>query len=330
MGLNIPYTHGECQPSQQLLLKSAVAGAYTQLLFLLSRTPGTPAITEIKPGAAIAWGEINYGPVKKGVKGVLLDKDVIEVDLNHFNQNSLEDRSELKSNQFLEAPYLDSGENGFFSLEEFRTITSLNQMEFVRPEDIAAIVWMELIGKSTGRNIIDAFESTVLPPSYNAGYSRSEAINKLETLLKDHHSSSVAFELLGPPKLSKLLFEAYLILSITSNPNDRKVREIVYLIEEYLQKNKEKLLSIVSTGIPILLGDGKTLYRGSAVKVKTQNFKDLESVIDDGWIDLREKNLKQWQNRIQQYLQSHPQADLLPGNLAAYIFQQEYKGYRII
>ncbi|GAB1431355.1 hypothetical protein MASR2M18_21900 [Ignavibacteria bacterium] len=57
MGLNIPFTHSEEQPSRVLLAKSAVAGAQTLLLFLMARTPDSPIVKEIKPSAAIAWKE---------------------------------------------------------------------------------------------------------------------------------------------------------------------------------------------------------------------------------------------------------------------------------
>ena len=63
MGLNVPYTHSEERPSRVLLAKSAIAGAHSMLLTLMARTPGAPAVTEIKPAAAIAWKRIGYGPI---------------------------------------------------------------------------------------------------------------------------------------------------------------------------------------------------------------------------------------------------------------------------
>ncbi len=66
VGLNIPFTHGEEQPSRLLLSKTAVAGAHTLLLFLLNRTPGGPIVKELKPAALIGWKGIGRGRVKKG------------------------------------------------------------------------------------------------------------------------------------------------------------------------------------------------------------------------------------------------------------------------
>ncbi len=328
MGFNIPYTHGEAQPSQPLLLKSAVSGAYTQLLLLLARTPGMPAVIELKPGAAIAWGEINFGLIKKGSKALNLDKNFRDVSLNDFSPSELDDDPKMQSNQLVEAPYLDSGENGLFALEEFRTITALGQMEFVRPEEIANLVWLELNGKSTGRNVINALESSILPPSYVAGMSRQEAIGELEKLASHHQVPSIAFELLGPPRLSKLLFEAFLILAVPSN-EEKNPREVAQSIERYLEAHREILLPIISTGIPILLSNGKSLYRGSFVKVKPNSKNDMEKTIRDGWIDFRENNLKLWQERIKKFLKNHPKEDLKPGNLAAFVFSTESDGYRI-
>ena len=72
MGFNIPYTHSEERPSRPLLMKSAVAGAQSLLLFLLGRTPGAPATIEIKPTATIAWREIGFGPIRRKGKPIPL------------------------------------------------------------------------------------------------------------------------------------------------------------------------------------------------------------------------------------------------------------------
>src|SRR2546430_1159024 len=72
MGFNIPYTHSEERPSRPLLMKSAVAGAQSLLLFLLGRTPGAPAAIEIKPTATIAWREIGFGPIRRKGKPIPL------------------------------------------------------------------------------------------------------------------------------------------------------------------------------------------------------------------------------------------------------------------
>src|SRR5690625_1130842 len=65
MGLNIPFTHSDERPSRMLLAKAGVAGAHSLFLFLMSRTPGGPAVKEIKPTAAISWKRIAYGEIER-------------------------------------------------------------------------------------------------------------------------------------------------------------------------------------------------------------------------------------------------------------------------
>ena len=64
MGMNIPFTHSEERPSRMLMAKSSLAGAHTLLLYLMARTPGGPAVKEIKPTAAISWKALGHGPIK--------------------------------------------------------------------------------------------------------------------------------------------------------------------------------------------------------------------------------------------------------------------------
>ena len=71
MGLNIPFTHSEERPSRVLLAKAGVAGAHSLLLYLMARTPGAPAVKEIKPTAAIAWKALGFGPVEHGGRPIM-------------------------------------------------------------------------------------------------------------------------------------------------------------------------------------------------------------------------------------------------------------------
>ncbi len=213
MGFNIPYTHGEERPSRVLLAKSAVAGAQTMLLFLLARTPDGPEVVkEIKPTAGIAWKEIAYGPIRAG------GHDFPLFDCSLTEAVRVDDPASLVPNgdfgastgEALESVYIDTGENGLFSVGEFTAITTLGQMMFVTPEEIAQNVVSEIMGRNTGRDVIGALDASVMGPSYRGGFMRQTALNRLHQLEAEHKVDSVAFELLGPPRLSKLLFEAYL------------------------------------------------------------------------------------------------------------------------
>ena len=61
----------------------------------------------------------------------------------------------------LHTAYIDTGENGIFSLEEFALLTTARQMEFVTPEEIAQYLIFEIEGGNTGHDIINALDNAV-------------------------------------------------------------------------------------------------------------------------------------------------------------------------
>ena len=58
----------------------------------------------------------------------------------------------------LDSVYIDMGENGLFSRDEFEAISSLGLMELVTTEEIATIVIREIRGKPTGLDIVGALD----------------------------------------------------------------------------------------------------------------------------------------------------------------------------
>ena len=78
------------------------------------------------------------------------------------------------------------------------------------PEEIADHVVMEMEGRPTGRDVIAALDGATAGPTYRAGILRGAAMKRLADLAAQHGVPSVAFEMLGPPRLTKLLFEAHL------------------------------------------------------------------------------------------------------------------------
>jgi hypothetical protein len=316
MGLNIPYTHSEEKPSRILLSKSSVAGAHTMLLFLMARTPDAPITKEIKPTAAIAWKKIDYGAIKKGNQPIEL------YDCPPENALDLESELNLKEpknwirldNQVLKSVYIDTGENGIFSFGEFSAISSPGQMELVTPEEIAKNVIYEIRGGNTGHDIINALDNATMGPTYRAGVMRHAAMIKMKSLMDEHQCDSIAFELLGPPRLSKLLYEAYLFRRTCVTMENLRDADPVVLsdqLEELILKNLDLRSSILSIGIPILMKDGKRLLRGPEMKIPAYRgevkFAVTPENIDlwakDGWVDLRPGNIKMWQNRIRRIFQ---------------------------
>ncbi len=366
MGLNIPYTHSEERPSRVLLSKSAIAGAHTLLLFLTGRTPDAPIIKEIKPAAAIAWKKIAYGEIKRFGQPIAL------VDCRPERGTTLKDKLEIRCSasgknavweslgETLKSVYIDTGENGIFSRGEFEAIATPGQMEFVTPEEIAQDVVFEILGGNTGHDIINALDNAALAPTYRAGFLLNSALKKMEKLEKEHGAQSVAFEVLGPPRLSKLLHEAHLLQICfgdmkTVVHTDPKVlsRRLSALVHE----NQKLRTQIISIGIPILLPDGKTLLRGPEIKIPTYRGtneleitpKQVELWANDGWVDLRVSNMEVWKSRFRkimsnvgvipegntssQYFRTREYwkyfTEIDPGKIVGWIFTEEEQGMRM-
>ncbi len=311
MGLNIPYTHSEEKPSRMLLSKSAIAGSHTLLLWLMARTPDAPITKEIKPTAAIAWKRIHYGEITKRGKPVRLYDCPPEkaLKLKDTIQRQMDKGPWKDTKDTLKKVYIDTGENGIFSYEEFTAITSRGQMEFVTPEEIANNVVWEILGRNTGHDIINALDNATMGPTYRAGYLRSSALQKMRRLQKEYQSDSVAFELLGPPRLSKLLYEAYLLKRCKFTIDEVLSHSPAFLAscaQEQIKTDAALRAEIISIGIPILMSDGKSLLRGPEMKIPAYRGinelpvtpENIDKWANEGWIDLREENFKRWQDRL--------------------------------
>jgi hypothetical protein len=361
MGLNIPYTHSEEKPSRVLLSKSSVAGAHTLLLFLMGRTPDAPIIKEIKPTAAIAWKKIAYGEIKKRGKPVQL------VDCLPSKGLKLSDKLQLKMKDFgkptgktLKSVFIDTGENGIFSKGEFEAISMPGQMEYVTPEEIAESVVYEILGGNTGHDIINALDHATLEPTFRAGVLLESAIKKMEQLEKIHNIDSVAFEMLGPPRLSKLLFESFLLKlgfkeMLTVVKTDKGV--LSKILTEIIKKDSDLRSKIISIGIPILMPDGKTLLRGTDIKIPPYrgeaelpiNKNSIDLWAHDGWVDLRASNMQAWKDRLNKIIREIVQIpkndtssrfmrtkeywkdfkEIEPGKIVGWIFTVEELGERM-
>ncbi|MCI0708931.1 MAG: polysaccharide biosynthesis protein [Chloroflexi bacterium] len=291
MGLNIPFTHGEEKPSRVLLSKAAMAGAHSLLIFLLARTPDGPTVVkEVKPTAAIAWKRIAYGPVAVGGNAVELWDNTEPVPVEDALDNNRHFGTSL--GRPLESVFIDTGENGVFSLDEFKAITTLGQMMFITPQEIAQTVIEEILGGSTGKDIVSALDASVMGPTYRAGFLRESVLHRMKQLEHKHEVRSVAFEFLGPPRLSKLLFEAHLLelmFPLMDDVLEPRAGDISDMCLQEVKSNQELRSSILSIGIPILLPDGKTMLRGPVIKSQNAH---------DGWVDLTPENMARWKERI--------------------------------
>ncbi len=294
MGLNIPYTHGEEKPSRVLMSKAALAGAQTLLTFLMARTPGGPHIVkEIKPSALIAWKEIGFGPIRRGGRALELYDCLPEQAVSISEESNLAPRGDFgtAAGGVLEAVYINTGENGLFAAGDFSAITALGQMQFVTPEEIARNVVTELRGGNTGKDIVAALDGAVMGPTFRAGTLRDAALKRLKAL-GEKHGESVAFEHLGPPRMSKLLFEAYLLKLNYSGMRaalEESPEELAARLLKFIEENSATRQEIISIGLPILLPDGEKMLRGPEVKSENAH---------SGWVDLTPENMARWQKRI--------------------------------
>jgi hypothetical protein len=355
MGLNAPYTHAEERPSRVLLSKSALAGAHSMLLFLMARTPGAPVTKEVKPAAAIAWKRIGYGPIRRGRETIQLVDARPHPLPERFS--TCDPLAAAVREEPLESVFIDAGENGLFSLEEFSTLTTAGQMEFVTPEEIAGYLVFEIEGRNTGHDIVNALDGAVLGPTYRAGLLRDRALERMVELERRHGVYSVAFEALGPPRLTKLLFEAHLLrLAFGSMRAVREAapEEVRDRLDRLVREDREETNRVVSVGVPILLDSGE-LIRGPSVIVPSDAAnvpvipERLEAWVNDGWVDLRLANCAAWIERcrrIHAEVEAIPEGDtssryvrdrrfwdeddrLQPGKLAGWLLSVEEGGLRL-
>jgi hypothetical protein len=348
MGFNIPYTHSEERPSRTLLTKSAVAGAHSLLLFLLGRTPEAPAVVEIKPTATIAWREIAYGPVRrKGKPLPLVDCPTALPVAQAFANGAKPWQDQGKP---VQGVFIDVGENGLFAKDEFATVTALGQMEFITPEEVADYVIQEIQGRPTGRDIIAALDGATAGPTYRAGLLRSAALGRLEQLERESGTRSVGYEMLGPPRLTKMLYEAYVLSKL--RPTVRALatsdgKGLAGEAQALIEKDAALRSHILSVGLPILCADGARVYRGSLVVVPPTGADPLAAA-PRGWVDLRPEHVGQWVKRAQSMVtaatarsgagESGSDVDWMaigaddpvdPPRFATWVFKHEDKGERI-
>jgi hypothetical protein len=354
MGLNIPYTHSEDKPSARLMTKSAIAFAHTGLLFLMARTPGGPIVKEIKPGAMIGYADISSHTIHEAGNPVRIFSCRTDM-MNEVLELKLEEEL-FEGLGELQLPVIDTGENGRFTRGEFEAITALRQMEFMTPEDIAMEALLEIKGSNTGHDVIAAIDGAVMDPTYRAGYLRRRALDEIELLEERTNTYSVALGQLGPPELSKLLWEAELLrilYSTLAGVIEHSSDEISKALETLVLEDENLRNTITSIGLPILMPDGGQLMRGPFIRIPevpgatqvpiTQG--DIDRWAVKGWVDLRVQNVQIWLDRLQRLEDSRKRLrgsgsaaitregywteNIRSGAIVGWIFNNEQEGYRI-
>jgi hypothetical protein len=358
MGLNIPYTHSEDKPSRKLLAKNETAFGHTGLLFLLARTPNSPIVKEVKPAAMIGYRAVKVKQVsdKHGNSDLFAPK---QMSLSGESLSLRQNIEEYEKVESFKVAVVDTGENGVFTRGEFAVIIALGQMEYITPEEIAQTIVLELRGANTGRDVISAMDASVLNPSYKAGLIRSAAMTDLEIVESQSGIPSVALGRLGPPELSKLLFEAHLFKEAFGTMTnacscDKTAAEISDVLVSVLESSGVAKTA-PSIGIPVLLPDGSNILRGPKINVPElmghgtsvplNDTQALEGWVKKGWIDLRPENVELWLSRFQKMIKGRAilrdmgsaSASITSylgntfeiGEVVAWIFNNEMTGYRM-
>jgi hypothetical protein len=189
-------------------------------------------------------------------------------------------------------------------------------------------------------------------PTYRAGVLRSVAIDRMEELEAEAGVRSGAYEMLGPPRLTKLLFEGEILRRLygtLESASRLDATDTARRADELVQRDADLRQRILSVGLPILLPDGARLLRGPDVRVRPEGGLALgdSRLVERGWVDLRADNWARWQRRcagvvreiserpgvdlgsISDHEYGDPTGELRPGRLGAWILRYEEKGERI-
>src|SRR5690606_29701027 len=169
---------------------------------------------------------------------------------------------------------------------------------------------------------------------------------------REHGVEAVAYEMLGPPRLSKLLFECAILARLFHSLSD--VAELdadaaAARADELIRGDAELRSRILTIGLPILLRDGLSLLRGPDGKVAPEDGWSgaCGKLADAGWVDLRPENWRKWSERARTMLRemgARPGPDqgsrsdtepgdrgtsIRPGRMAAWVFRYEDRGEQI-
>jgi hypothetical protein len=233
-------------------------------------------------------------------------------------------------------------------------------MEFVTPEEIAENAIFEIRAGNTGHDIINALDNATLAPTYRAGFMFNSAMAQMKKLEKAKHVDSVAFEMLGPPRLSKLLYEAYLLKRAYGTMKAvaaAGAEQVSKRVAQLIRRDAKLRSQIISIAIPILMPDGRSLLRAQEIKIPPYRgeaelavtTRNIDKWAHDGWVDLRVSNMRRWQRRFQEVIRMveklHAEetssrtfdnrdywqnlGEIDPGRLCGWIFTYEEKGRRM-
>jgi len=156
--------------------------------------------------------------------------------------------------------------------------------------------------------------------------------------------------MLGPPRLTKLLYEAHLCARIRPTVRslaESKAAALASEAHDLIRKDARLRQLILSVGLPIVAPDGMHVYRGSTVVVMPAPGSPPLEAAPRGWVDLRPEPFGAWITRAQAMVGSAnhraaetsgsdlewtavgPDDPIEPSRFATWVFTVEEKGARI-
>lgn len=308
MGMNIKYTHGDLKEagmSNAILGKVAAAGVFNQLLWTLANTPGIN-VRLVIPATLIGWQEVGFGKFISNGTYCELNKKINKIKISELPtvfQTSSRDHETKR--EYLEIPFVESGENEAYSLAEMTAITAQGQMEAITREEVANAV-LDCMYGSSRYDMISAMDLASLKSTYTGAVQRNNILNKVKSIQDEKCIPSIATNNLGPT-VTKHLYELYFVLEAgkfnLKNVVFLPMEELLAKINEVALQKTEIICQILSLGLPVLQEDNVLTIGDRISYPKNQTFECIdEDKINYwaklGWVDLREKQIQTWMDLL--------------------------------
>lgn len=347
MGFNIQYTHGDTgEPglSTKLLGKVCATGSLTQLLLTLAHTPGCD-VRVVVPATLVGYEDADDAVISglmptwsdddvRGRARVRMERGPIPlVDSDTFvpcdGRTTLLDALRSSDERVtevggpLEVPYLHSGENNPYAVEDIAAITSLGQMGSITKEEVARAT-IECAEGESRYDVIAAMDAAILLPTHSASVVRDRVLQRRRAACRTpegYHLPSVSLGNLGPTT-AKLLYEIEILrvryetvarVATEATEMDMVLRACSYILEDHQGAFLRR--QILSLGIPIFVRRGPDeagLLLGKRLLFPDPS--DLEGLkrpldpddevvrrwLDTGWIDLTGPRMRWWLERFRQ------------------------------
>jgi NAD(P)-dependent dehydrogenase (short-subunit alcohol dehydrogenase family) len=332
MGFNIRYTHGDTgEPglSTKLLGKVCATGSFTQLLMTLAHTPGCD-VRVVVPATLIGFAKPDDAVIR-GPDGVALplvdSRELVPCDGSSSLGRALEDSAGrvVDTGEQLEVPYLSSGENNPYGIEDISAITALGQMGCVTKEEVARAT-VECVAGDARYDVLTAMDSALLLPTQTAAVERDRLFGQIGRKDKTgYRLPSVSVGNLGPT-IAKHLYEVEIIRAafetvervvLEADPTRMALRACSYLLED--REGAILRRQIVSVGIPIFLAKGPGrcgLLLGKRLLFPDPGDADalarpldpedsqVQAWLAQGWIDLTGPRMHWWHDRFREVLEA--------------------------